>query len=80
MGAGRFLEAEKGTRLLVDPALAVNRVPVVLHLLLDDATWAKGAKGGFHLIIQTHQWQEWQSQKIEKMVAVVVHSILVETV
>ena len=47
MRAGRFLEAEKGTSLLVDPGLAVNRVPIVLHLLLDDATWAKGAKGGF---------------------------------
>ena len=66
MGAGGFLEAEKSTSLLVDPAVAVNGVPRVLHLLLDDTTWAKGAIGLCHLRIQTRRWQEWQSQIQEK--------------
>ena len=76
MAADWFLKAEKSTRLLVDSGLAVDSVPRVLHLLLDDTTWAKGAKGLLHLIIQIRQWQEWQSQIQRKMVAVVVLEIV----
>ena len=36
VGAGGLLEAEKGARLLVDPGLAAQVVPGVLHILLDD--------------------------------------------
>ena len=43
MGAGWLLEAEKGTSLLVDPCLAVNGVPRVLHVPFYDATWRKRA-------------------------------------
>ena len=43
MGAGWLLEAEKGTSLLVDPGLAVNGVPRVLHVPFYDATWRKRA-------------------------------------
>ena len=39
MGAGGLLEAEKSTRLLVDPSLAAQVVSGVLHVLLDDTTW-----------------------------------------
>ena len=39
MGAGELLEAEEGARLLVDPGLAAQVVPGVLHILLDDTTW-----------------------------------------
>ena len=43
VGAGWLLEAEKGTRLLVDPGLAVKGVPIVLHVIFYDAIWGKGA-------------------------------------
>ena len=39
MGAGELLEAEEGARLLVDPGLAAQVVPGVLHLPLDHTTW-----------------------------------------
>ena len=39
VGAGRLLEAEKSTGLLVDPRLAVKGVSPVLHILLNDTTW-----------------------------------------
>ena len=39
VGAGGLLEAEEGARLLVDPSLAAQVVPGVLHILLDDTTW-----------------------------------------
>ena len=44
MGACWPLEAEKGASLLVDPNLALKGVPGVLHVLLDDKTWAKEAE------------------------------------
>ena len=65
VGAGGLLEAEKGTSLLVDPSLAAQVVSGVLHILLDDTTW-KGSKGLYHLRIQSHQQQGWQSQTQEK--------------
>ena len=56
MGAGRLLEAEKSTCILVDPLLALKGVSDVLHILLNNATWeGEGAEGLFHLRIQTHQ-------------------------
>ena len=39
VGAGGLLEAEEGASLLVDPSLAAQVVPGVLHILLDDTTW-----------------------------------------
>ena len=65
VGAGGLLEAEKGAGLLVDPSLAAQVVSGVLHILLDDTTW-KGSKGLYHLRIQSHLQQEWQSQTQEK--------------
>ena len=65
VGAGGLLEAEEGTSLLVDPAFAVQVVSGVLHILLDDTTWNR-SKGLYHLRIQSHQQQEWQSQIPEK--------------
>ena len=47
VGAGWFLEAEEGTRLLVDSSLAVEGVSEVLHILLDDTTWEKSGKCSF---------------------------------
>ena len=44
VGAGRLLEAEGGTCLLVDSSLAAQVVSGVLHPLLDDTTW-KSSKG-----------------------------------
>ena len=46
VGAGRLLEAEKSTGLLVDPLLALKGVSEVLHILLDDATWEGVEVGG----------------------------------
>ena len=65
VGAGGLLEAEKGAGLLVDPSLAAQVVSGVLHILLDDTTW-KRSNGLYHLRIQSHQQQEWQSQTQEK--------------
>ena len=65
VGAGGLLEAEKGASLLVDPSLAAQVVSGVLHILLDDTTW-KRSKGLYHLRIQSHQQQKWQSQIPEK--------------
>ena len=65
VGAGGLLEAEKGASLLVDPSLAAQVVSGVLHMLLDDTTW-KRSKGLYHLRIQSHQQQKWQSQIPEK--------------
>ena len=39
MGAGWLLEAEKGTSLLVDPSLAAQVVPGVLHIFFNYTTW-----------------------------------------
>ena len=39
VGASELLEAEEGACLLVDPGLAAQVVPGVLHILLDDTTW-----------------------------------------
>ena len=44
MGAGRLLEAEGGTCLLVDSSLAAQVVSRVFNPLLDDTTW-KRSKG-----------------------------------
>ena len=65
VGAGGLLEAEKSARLLVDPSLAAQVVSGVLHIILDDTTW-KGSTELYHLRIQSHQQQEWQSQTQEK--------------
>ena len=65
VGAGGLLEAKKGTGLLVDPSLAAQIASGVLHMLLDDTTW-KRSKGLYHLRIQSHQQQKWQSQIQEK--------------
>ena len=65
VGAGGLLEAKKGTGLLVDPPLAAQVASGVLHMLLDDTTW-KRSKGLYHLRIQSHQQQKWQSQIPEK--------------
>ena len=48
VGAGRLLEAEKSTGLLVDPLLALKGVSEVLHILLNYATWeGMGSSGAF---------------------------------
>ena len=73
--AGGFLEAEKGARLLVDPSLAAQVVSGVLHPLLDDTTW-KRSNGLYHLRIQSHQQQEWQSQIPECALALALTKIL----
>ena len=44
VGAGWFLEAEVGARLLVDPSLAVEGVSEVLHILLNDTTWKRSKR------------------------------------
>ena len=44
VGAGRLLEAEKGTCLLVDPLLALEGVSEILHILLDDTTCEKSGQ------------------------------------
>ena len=42
VGAGWSLEAEEGARLLVDPSLAFQVAPRVLHVLLNHTAWERG--------------------------------------
>ena len=64
MGAGGLLEAEGGTRLLVDPSLAAERVSEVLHILLNDTPWEWGRLmfNFYHLRILSHQQHVLQFQ------------------
>ena len=61
VSAGRLLEAEGSTRLLVDPSFAAQVVSRVLHILLDHTPW-KRCKGQYHLRVQSHKTQGLQSQ------------------
>ena len=65
VGAGWSLEAEEGTRLLVDPSLALQVAPRVLHVLLNHTAWERASVTqfkAFNLRIQIHLLPGWRSQ------------------